>query len=61
MGLGVALKRALIKGSELSVCSIRFLLFADVLADLLQFKSDCGYGITAGPEMLAREVSFLAA
>ena len=61
MGLGVALKRAFVKGSELSVCSIRVLLFADGLADLLQFEPDCGHGIAAGPGMLAPEVPFLAA
>ena len=36
--------------SELSVYSIRGLLCADVLADLLQFEPHRGYGITAGPE-----------
>ena len=35
LSLGVALKRALVNGSELSVCSIRGFLFADILADLL--------------------------
>ena len=40
MVLGVALKRALVNGSELPACSIRALLFADVLADLLEFKPD---------------------
>jgi hypothetical protein len=40
---------------------IRALLLADVLADLLQFKPDRGNGITAGPELLAREISILAA
>jgi hypothetical protein len=43
------------------VCSIRILLFADVLADLFQLEPDGGHGITAGPEMLAREVPFFAA
>ena len=40
LSLGVALKRASVNGSELSVCSIRGFLLADVLADLLQFKAD---------------------
>jgi hypothetical protein len=46
--------------SELSACSIRHILLADVVADLLQFEPDGGYGVTASPEMLAGEVSFLA-
>ena len=45
--------------SELSVGSIRVFLFADVLADLLQFEPNGGHRITAGPEVLASEVSFL--
>src|SRR5918995_3459476 len=61
MGLGVALKRAFVDSSELSVCSIRALLLADVLADLFQFKPDGRNGVAPGPEMLAREISFLAA
>src|SRR5437899_1612491 len=61
MGLGVALKRAFVNASELSAGSIRVLLFADVLADLLQFKPDRGDGIATGPEMLAREIPLLAA
>jgi len=61
MGLGVALKRASANGSELPACSIRALLLADVLADLLQFKADCGYGVATGPEMLARNISLFAA
>ena len=48
-------------GSKLSTCSIRFFLFADVLADLLQFEPDGGHGVTTGPEMLPREVPLLAA
>jgi hypothetical protein len=40
MSLGVALKRASVNSSELPVCSIRALLLANVLADLLQFKPD---------------------
>jgi hypothetical protein len=46
--------------SELSAVSIFFFLFADVLADLLQLESDGGYGISTGPEMLAREISLFA-
>ena len=61
LSLGVALKRAFVNGSELSVCSIRGFLLADVLADLLQFKADRGDSIAAGPEMLARKIPFLAA
>ena len=57
--LGVALKRAFMNSSELSVGSIRVFLFADVLADLLQFEPNGGHRITAGPEVLASEVSFL--
>src|SRR5438876_9623098 len=48
LSLGVALKRASSNGSKLSVCSIRSFLFADVLADLLQFEADRGDGVTAG-------------
>jgi hypothetical protein len=47
--------------SKLSAGSIRFFLFADVWADLLQLEPDRGHGVTAGPEMLPREVSLLAA
>src|SRR6202051_2493078 len=61
LSLGVALKRAFVNGSELSVCSIRGFLLADVLADLLQFKADRGGGVTAGPEMFAREIPLLTA
>ena len=61
LSLGVALKRACINGSELSVCSIRGFLLADVLADLLQFKADRGDSVTAGPEMFAREIPLLTA
>ena len=50
--------RALWVVSELSACSIRLILLADVCADLFQFEPDGGYCITAGPEMLAGEVSF---
>jgi hypothetical protein len=48
-------------GSKLSTGSIRFFLFADVLADLLQLEPDGGHGLTTGPEMLPREVPLLAA
>src|SRR5262245_52332061 len=61
MSLGVALKRASANGSELPACSIRVFLLADVLADLLQFKADRGYGVAAGPEMLTREIPLFAA
>ena len=61
MSLGVALKRAFVDGSELPTRSIRVLLLADVLADLLQFKPDRGDGVAAGPEMLARKIPLLAA
>ena len=61
LSLGVALKRASVNGLELSVCSIRGFLLADVLADLLQFKADRGDSVTAGPEMFAREIPLLTA
>src|SRR5206468_2370756 len=50
-----------VNGSELSVLSIRGLLLADVLADLLQFEADRGDSVTAGPDMFAREIPLLAA
>src|SRR5271157_4370574 len=46
--------------SKRSAGSIRFFLFADVLADLLQLEPDRGYGVSTSPEMLAREVSLFA-
>ena len=46
---------------KLSAGSIRFFLFADVLANLLQLEPDRGHGVTTGPEVLSREVSLLAA
>jgi hypothetical protein len=49
--------RALLVGSELSACAIRSILLADVGADLFQFEPDGRYSLTAGPEVLAREVS----
>jgi hypothetical protein len=61
MSLGVALKRAFVDGSELPTRSIRVLLLADVLADLLQFKPDRGDGVATSPEMLARKISLFAA
>src|SRR5260221_5095053 len=60
LSLGVALKRACINSSKLSVLSIRGFLLADVLADLLEFKADCGHCVAAGPEMLARKIPLLA-
>ena len=47
--------------SKLSTGSIRFFLFADVLANLLQLEPNRGYGVTTGPQMLPREVPLLAA
>ena len=61
ISLGVALKRAYGVSSKLSVCSIRALLLADVLADLLQLEANSGNGIAPSPEMLAREIPLLAA
>ena len=43
--------RALLGGSELSGCSIRRFLLADVLTDLFQFEPDGRYCVTAGPEV----------
>src|SRR5215831_7299120 len=45
---------------ETSVRSIRFLLVADVLADLLQLEPDRRDGIAPGPQMLARKVPLSA-
>ena len=39
-------------------CFIRFLLVADVLANLLQFEPDGRNRVSAGPEVLIREVPF---
>src|SRR5262249_34364098 len=47
--------------SEVSVIAIRGLLLADVLAHLLQLKSDRGHRVTAGPEMLTGKVPLLSA
>src|SRR5437667_9104270 len=41
-------------------CSIRFLLVADVSADLFQFEAHGGNRIAASPEMFAREVALFA-
>ena len=61
MVLGVARCAPNYVTSELPTCSIRSILLADVVADLLQFEADSGYGVAASPEMLAAcEVSFLA-
>ena len=51
----------MVTDSKLSAGSIRFFLFADVLANLLQLEPDGGHGVTTGPEVLPREVSLLAA
>ena len=59
MSLGVALS-APFNRLKLSAVTIRDLLLADVLADLLQFEPDRRNGIPARPEMLAREIPFLA-
>ena len=48
-------------GSELSGCSIRRFLLADVLTELFQFELDGRYCVTAGPGVLARKVAFFAA
>src|SRR6266851_2469604 len=53
--------RASLVGSELTGCSIRCVLFADVGAYMLQFEPDGRYCVTAGPEVLAGEVSFFTA
>jgi hypothetical protein len=47
--------------SKLSAASIRFFLFADVRANLLQLETDSGHRVSTSPEMLAREVSLFAA
>src|SRR2546426_5472954 len=60
MGLGVA-RCAPYWCSELSGCSIRRLLLADVCSDLFQFEPDGRYCVIASPEMLARKVALLAA
>jgi hypothetical protein len=53
-------KRALVGSFEQSF-SIRALLLADVFLDLFQFEANCGHSVTPGPEMLSREIPFLAA
>ena len=47
--------------SKRSPGSIRFFLFADVLANLLQLETDRGHRVATSPEMLAREIPLLAA
>jgi hypothetical protein len=46
---------------KLSAGSIRFFLFADVLADLLQLETDGGHSVATGLQMFPREVPLLAA
>ena len=58
-GLGVARCAPQLVTSELSADSIRGFLLADVVAYLLQFEPDGGYGISARPEMLSRKSSAL--
>jgi hypothetical protein len=53
--------RASVHDSELPAGTIRGFLFADVLADLLQFEPARGHRITAGPAVFAGEVSLLSA
>jgi hypothetical protein len=45
VGLGVARCAPYLVDSELPDCSIRRILLADVLTDLLQFEADGGHGI----------------
>ena len=58
---GVALKRAYVDSLELPVCSVRALLRADVLPDLLQFKPNRRNSVSSRPEMFAPEIPLLAA
>src|ERR1700686_107121 len=53
--------RAYFLASEAPVIGIRDLLLADVLAHLLQLKTNCGHRVAAGPEMLTREIFLLSA
>ena len=53
--------RAYFFTSEAPVIAIRGLLLADVLAHLLQLKTNCGHRVAAVPEMLTREVPLLSA
>ena len=48
----------LVQHSELPCCSIRFLLLADVAANLFEFKPDRGNGVPSSPQVLAGEVPF---
>ena len=50
----------LVQGSELSSCSIRFLLLGLGAADFFQFKPDGGNGIPTSPQGLAAEIPFPA-
>ena len=52
--------RAYFFTSEAPVIAIRGLLLADVLAHLLQLKTNCGHRVAAGPEMLTRKIPLLA-
>jgi hypothetical protein len=61
VSFGVAPRRALVLDSKLSAGSIRFFLFADGWADLLQLEPDGGHGITTGPEMHTRGIPLFAA
>src|SRR5207302_2971186 len=45
---------------EAAAATIRFLLFADVLADLFEFKAHRGHGVPTGPKVLAREIPLFA-
>ncbi len=53
--------RAYFLASEAPVIGIRDLLLADVLAHLLQLKTNCGHRAAAGPEMFTREIFLLSA
>jgi hypothetical protein len=58
--LGVALNRAFVNHSELSVCSIRALLLADAWADLVRVQTRPSKPRNPGPEMLTRESGAIA-
>ena len=45
--------------SELSCCSIRLLLLADVAANFFQLKPDRGNGVPSSPQVLTGKVPFL--
>src|SRR5206468_11949238 len=61
LSLGVAQSAPWLIVLELTACSIRAFLLADVFADLFQFEADSGNSVTPSPEMLPRKVSLLAA